>query len=199
MANLPGPYGLQFDLNGWTNPIRSHELEFNCLAVGNPSPGTAPSSITMQKAGGGTGTLDVVANQAWEFIRQFYSSAITCSGFTLWRYVTGTTGKDFVASGNVTNPAGLGGTIAIAAQVTLTFRAANGGLMKPSFVETIFTGDTRTTLVPNPAGNAIQKFAAYVLSVDGIFMARDDSFPIQALRDSRGQNEKIWRDIYRST
>jgi hypothetical protein len=29
-------------------------------------------------------------------------------------------------------------------------------------------------------------------------LGRDDSYPVAAMRDSRGQNEKIWRKIYRA-
>lgn len=197
-VNLPGPYEIEYQLNGYTNPVRSHLLRINTIAVGSPAAGTLPTAINMQKLGGGTATLSTVANQFWEFIRLMYNSAITCGGYTLWKYVAGTYAKDFISAGSVTNPAcsGSGGTAA--GQLTQTYRSANGGIMKIVLLETNQTGTTRTTLVPNPAGTPSQKLAAYLLSVDGIAIARDDGFPVAALRDARGENEALFRLLYRS-
>lgn len=200
MPNYPGPYEIEFEVNmGAVTPARTHVIRVNCAIVGTPAPGTLPSAITVQKAGGGTGTLQAVADQWWSFVRQFYLPSVTCTSFTLWKYISGTFSKDFISAGAVANPAGTGGgSTVIAGQVTLSFRTANGSVIKQVFIETGLAGDTRTTLVPNAAGNSVQKFAAYLLSADNVALGRDDSYPVAALRDSRGQNEKVWRSIYRN-
>lgn len=199
MPNYPGPYEIEFTIDGFTNPVRSHKIRMNVAAVGTPAPGTLPTAITIQKAGGGTATLDAVANQAWSFLRQFWPNTILATGYTFWRYVTGTHAKDFIATGTVTTPTGTGAGLTAKHQVTLTFRSANGGIMKSVFLETTLTGDTQVALVPNGAGNAAQKWAAYVLSADGVSLAADDAYPILALRDSRGENERLFRKIFRGT
>lgn len=197
MANLPGPYEIEFELVGFVNPTRSHFVRVACAALGSPAPGTLPTAIDIQKKGGSTAKLDIVANQYWEFVRLFYSNAIQCSGYQFWRYVTGTFAKDFISSGALTNPACSGAGGQNAAQITLTFRSANGGIMKFVLLESNQTGDNRVALIPNAAGTPPQRVAAYMLSADGIQLARDDAYPVNALRDSRGQNERVWREIFR--
>lgn len=199
MANFPGPYEIEFLLSGWTAPARTHVIRVNVIALSNPPAGTLATAIDIQKQGGGTAKLNVVANQLWDFLRQSYHSSITCVGYTLWKYVTGTYAKDFISSGNVTNTAGSSATTpTIAWEVVTTYRSANGGIMKIVMIEPSLTGETKTTLIPNAAGTAIPKLAAYVLSADNVCVSRDDGFIVAALRDSRGQNERIWRKIYRS-
>lgn len=198
MANLIGPYQIEFELSGWNTPIRVHMHRVNVIAVGSPPLGTLPTAIDIQKQGGATAKLNVVANQYWEFVRLLYPAAITCVGYTFWRIVTGTSGKDFVTSGNVTNPAGTNaGGVQLAQQLTFSYRSANGGIMKQVFLEPSISGDVRQILTPNVAGTAQQRMAAYILSADNIALAADDGFIISALRESRGQNERIWRLLFR--
>lgn len=197
MANYPGPYEIEYTLTGWTNPVREHVFRVSVAAVGSPTPGTLPTAIDIQKRSGATAKLDVVANQLWEFIRLFYSTTFSCAGYQLWRYVPMTYGKDFIATGTVTNPIASGSAIVNASQITQTYRSANGGILKIVLLETNQAGDTRTTLVPNPAGTPSQRLAAYVMSGDNIILARDDAYPVNPLRDSRGQNERVWREIFR--
>lgn len=196
-ANLPGPYEIEFTITGNVNPARDHLFRGSCAVVGSPAAGSLPTAVTMQKQGGGTATLAVCANQIWEFIRLFYGNTISCSGYQLWKYVTGTLAKDFVSAGAVTNPAATGAGGTAAQQITQTYRSANGGIMKLVLLETNQTGNTRVTLIPNGAGTPSQRLAAYVMSADNIFLARDDAYIVAALRDSRGENESLWREIFR--
>jgi len=198
MANFPGPYEIEFNLSGWTSPARTHVHRINCIALSNPPAGTLVTAIDMQKQGGATAKLNVVANQYWEFIRLIYPNTITCVGYTLWKYVTGTYAKDFIAAGTVTNAAGSNvSAIVTAWEVVLSFRSANGGIMKLQYMESSLSGDARATLIPSSVGQPAQRLAAYIMSADNVAIARDDSFMVAALRDSRGQNEAIWRSIYR--
>ena len=198
-ANKAGPYEIDFLITGFTAPAREHRFRPSVVALGNPTAGTAATAIDIQKAGGGTAKLNVVANQIWEYIRLFYPSGISCTGYTLWKYVTGTDAKDYISAGTVTNPAGTGAAIVAAYQVVLTYRSALGGIMKQVLLETNQAAETRTVLVANAAGTPSQKLAAYVMSADNVIFARDDSYPITPLRQSFGQNERVWRLIYRGT
>lgn len=197
VPNLPGPYEIEYSLVGWTAPVREHVLRISVAAVGTPAVGSLPTAIDIQKMGGSTAKLNVVANQFWEFIRLFYSSSIQCAGYQLWRYVSGTLGKDFISTGAVTNPAANAGAGINAQQLTQTYRSANGGILKLVLLEVNQSGDNRIALVPNAAGTASQRLAAYVMSADNVILARDDAYPVNPLRASLGQNEKIWRLINR--
>jgi len=167
--------------------------------VGTPAIGSLPTAVTVAKAGGGSATLAVVANQAWEFMRLMWPVAISCTGYQLWRYVSGTYAKDFISTGTVTNPTASGAGFAVAQQTVLTFRSANGGILKSVFLESNMTGNTKLTLIPSAAGTPAQKWAAYLLSADNVSLARDDAYPINGLFDSRGENERLFRLIYRGT
>jgi hypothetical protein len=196
--NMPGPYEIEYELTGWISPARNHLFRVSVAALGSPVAGALPTTIDIQKMGGSTAKLNVVANQLWEFLRNAYHTSISCTSYQLWKYVPGTLAKDFISAGTVTNPAALSGTgVTIAGQMTHTYRSANGGILKLVLIESSLSGDARITLIPNVAGTASQRLASYIMSADNVVLARDDAYPVAPLRDSRGQNERIWRLIYR--
>lgn len=198
MANSKiGQYQLEYRLEGFTAPTRSHALRIWVMPTGAPAVGTPPASVTIQKMGGSTASLQAVADQAWSYFRQAYSTTISAVSFSLWKFVTETS-RDFITAGTLGTPAGATGTVTVAGQVTLTFRHALGGIGKIVLLETNLTGDNRAALVPLSSGTAAQKIAAYVMSADNPMIALDNSFPVSPLRDSRGQNEAIWRMVYRA-
>lgn len=200
MANSKiGQHLLEFQLSGYTAPARSHVVRAWISPTGVPAIGTPPASVTIQKLGGATANLQVVADQFWSYLRLSYPAAIVASGFSLWRYVTENS-RDFITAGTLATPAGSnGGAADVAGQCTLTFRHALGGIGKLVLIESVNPGNTQVALVPNGAGNNVQRIAAYLLSADGPMVALDNSFPIAALRDSRGQNEAVFKKVYRGT
>lgn len=198
MANSKiGQYQLEFRVEGFTSPTRSHLIRQWISVQGNPPAGTLPTAIDVLKLGGATAKLDVVANQAWSYLRLSYGSSLSAVSYTLWKFATENI-RDFIAAGTLTTPAGTGAASVIAGQVTLTFRCALGAIAKVVLLESGNTGDTRAALVANPAGSPTQRLAAYLLSTDSPMIGLDNSFPVSPLRDSRGQNEAIWRMVYRS-
>lgn len=199
MANSKiGQYALEFTLSGFTTPTRSHVVRMWISPVGSPAIGTPATGITIQKLGGTTANLQVVADQAWSYLRLSWSSAISASGFSLWKYVTENS-RNYISGGTLATPAGTGATITAAHQVTLTFRHAQGGIGKLVLLETGNAGDIQQALTANAAGTVNQRIAAYVMSADSPMIALDNSFPITPLRQSFGQNEALWRKLYRGT
>lgn len=200
MPNFPGPYELEFTVSmGVVTPAREHKIRINVATVGTPAVGSLLSAVTIQKAGGGTATAQAVADQFWSFIRLAYPATVTCAGVTLWKYVSGTFAKSFVSSGTVASPAGATGSVGVAMQRTLSFRTANGSVLKLVILEGNVNADTKTVLVPNASGTTDQRIAAYMLSADNAALGRDDSYPVSAMFAAYGQNERIWRKIYRGT
>lgn len=198
MANSKaGQYRLEFSLQGYTAPIRSHVCGIWVQPSSTPSVGDLPTDIDIQLLGGSTAKLDVVALDYANRIRPLYNTAITIGTYTLWRYVTNYS-RDFIASDTVTPTATGSGSITIAGQLTLTFRHAGGSPSRHTFLESNVSGDTQNALVANASGNSIQKYAAWVLSATSPVVGIDNTFPVATLSESRGQNEKVWRKIYRS-
>jgi len=199
MANSKiGQYLLEYSLSGFVTPTRSHVVRLWVMPTGSPAIGTPATSVTIQKLGGATANLQVVADQAWSYLRLQWPASIQATGFSLWKYVTENS-KDYISGGSLAAPAGTGGGVTLAGQCTLTFRHALGGIGKIVLIESANAGDTQLASLANAAGTAAQKLTAYLMSSDSPMVALDNSFPITPLRDSRGQNEAIWRKIYRST
>jgi hypothetical protein len=192
-----GQHQLEYTLNGFLSPTRSHVVRMWVSPQGVPAIGTAPSAVTIQKLGGTTASLQVTAEQAWGYFRLQWAATISASGFTLWRYVTENS-RQFISAGTLASPAGTGAGITSAGQTTLTFRHALGGIGKIVLLESTNTGDAQIALVANPAGTPTARLAAYIMSADGIMIALDNAFPVTPLRDSRGQNEAVWRKINRA-
>lgn len=191
MANSRvGQYQVEYQLEGFGTPVNTHALRFTCQVVGSPAAGTIPTAIDVNRKGGVTANLQVVADQVWGFFRLYYPNTISAVSFTLWKWVTNTQ-RDFVSAGTLTTPLGTGAGIVQNWQSTLTFRSGAGGILKLVFIEANASGNQRAALVPNAAGTVPQRIAAFALSADSPFQALDNGFVVSALRDSRGENEAV--------
>lgn len=194
MPNFPGPFAVEYKYQAL---LREHSAEFNCVAIGNPPPGTPVASITLATKSGGSVPLQTGVQNFWNFYRGGHATATTLLEWILWRYTDGSYEKTFIASGTVTNPTGANGTGGAARQEIVTMRSAGGGIMRIEWMENPSTGDTQFALIPSGSGAYYQQVAAYLLSSEGWAIARDNGFPIAGLRVSRGQNEALWRKINR--
>jgi len=198
MANSRiGQYQIEYNLEGFTAPTRSHKLRLWVNVQGTPAVGAAPSAIDIMKRGGATATLASVADQAWSYFRLMYATTISATSYSLWKFATQNS-RDFISAGTPASPAGATGSVQPAQQVTLTFRHALGGIGKLVFMECNQTGNSRGSLVANAGGTAPQRVAAYIMSADGAMIGLDNSFPVTPLRDARGENEAMFRLLYRS-
>ena len=194
--NYPGPYEVVYKIlvSGL-----EHEARYNCVATPAPTAGTAFASINLQTRSGTPANAQTCVEGLWNQMRPHFHTSVTCSAIELWHYpVAGSFARDFISATTPSLPAGLSsGAVILANQDTLSFRSANGGIMKVEMMESSFQTHAVTTLVPNSSGNTIQKIAAYVLSSAGWLLARDDGFPFSAYRHTSGQNEALYRRRYR--
>lgn len=185
-----GQYQIEMELTGFTSPVNAHKLRSNVMAQGSPVVGSAPTAIDINLRGGTTANLQVVADTMWGFYRLIYPNTISVASFSLWRWVTNTA-REFVSAGVMGTPAGSTGAVVQSWQTTLTFRSGNGGIAKLVFIESNLSGNQRAALVPNAAGTAPQRIAAYAISAGSPLQALDNGFLVAALRDNRGENEAI--------
>jgi hypothetical protein len=197
MANSRiGQYQLEYMIEGFTSPSRAHALRFYVRPTAPVSVGTPLGDVDFQALGGGSVDAVIGANNLWEFIRPMYNNSISSSFVTLWRYATNTS-RDFISAAPLTNPLCSGSAGQAMQQATLTFRTALGSLLKIVILENNLSGNASVPLIAAPAGNVHQRLAAHIMSVSGIVTGIDNSFPVTPLRDSRGQNEKLFRVINR--
>lgn len=193
-----GKYQIEINIGGYSSPTRTHDFRMWVRPTVDPIVGTDPTLVDLQLRGGGNNNLQAVANQVWSFARLGMHNTAVATNYSLWRFAT-ENARDFVTAGSlsVTNGAG-GGSFQAAQQLVLTFRHASGGIGKLVFLESVTGGDTQAALVANSLGAWYQRVAAYVMSADSPMIALDNSFPTTPLRQSFGQNEKLWRLLYRN-
>lgn len=191
-----GQYQLEYMIEGFTAPNRSHALRAYVNPTAPVAIGTAFALIDFQALGGGSVNAVTAANNFWAFIRPMYNNSISSSFVTLWRYVTDTN-REFISAVALTNPLCTGGAPQVMQQATLTFRTALGGLMKLVILEANQSGNATVPLIANATGNVFQQLAAHIMSASGVVQGIDNSFPVTPLRDSRGQNEKLFRELNR--
>lgn len=197
MANSKvGNYQLEYNLTGYIAPIRSHTHAIYVAPTGTPSAGATPASIDIQLLGGGTDTLENVANTYGDFVRRMYSPDVLMGQWTLWRYAT-ENARDFITAGSLTLATTPSGTLKIAQQETLTYRTAGGGILKQVFIEAKNGGDLKEQLQPDATGSDVDRLAFFTLSAGSPVIGIDNTFPVAPLFNSRGQNERVWRKIYR--
>lgn len=195
--NLPGPYEADYAyiVAGFT-----HHLRVNCMVMDNPAPGTPFIDLEVQTISGTPMLLSGAVQTLWDFIRPFMHSAVLAPTVTIWKYVTGSFEKDFITASSGVTGAGTNGVAYNPGHYRqFSFRSANGGIMKVSLMEDSDTDKTIVNLIANPAGNASQQLAAYILSTDGWLLARDDSFPIAPYHENQGENEALFRRRFRAS
>jgi len=198
MANSKiGNYQVEFLVTGYTAPVRIHTHSIYVAPLTAPESGTPVADIDVQLKGGGSNDLQSAADEYCSFLVNMYPSTLNLEAFTLWKYVTENV-RDFVAAGTAVPATTGSGGVAIAQQKTLTYRTAGGSILKQLIIEGNVSGDNKTTLVPNATGGATVRMAAYVLSSASPVIGIDNTFPVAALFDSNGQNERVWRKVYRS-
>lgn len=191
-----GQYQIEFMIEGFTAPNRSHAHRFYVQPQSAPTAGAPMSTIALQARGGGTVNADVAANAYWEFLRPMFNNSISCAAANLWYFVSDTV-RTFISSVPLTNPLASGTAPQAMQQVTLTFRSALGKPIKIILLETNQSGNASVPLIANPAGNVFQRLANHIMSTNGVVQGIDNAFPIAPLRDARGQNEYLFRQLNR--
>lgn len=197
MANSKiGNYQLEYTITGFEDPIRSHTHSIYVAPTTQPLPGTPPADIDLQLLGGGTESLDNVANAYGSFARALWDDALDMSSYTLWRYATENR-RDFVTGGSLTLTTNGSGVVQQAHQLTFTYRTAGGSILKQVFLENNVGGRFKEAAIGNDAGNPLQRMIAYVLSAGSPVIGIDNTFPVAPLFQAAGENERVFKKIFR--
>lgn len=193
-----GQYSMEWDLLGWTSPLRGHVLRIYVDPTTEPSIGANPLEIDLGLKGGGTATLATLATEVWSYFRLAYDADISVASCSLYKWVTNNS-RQYISGAAVTNPTGVAaGSPVVAGQQTMTFRTGRASIAKIVMLETNTAGDAITALVPNAAGTPFQRIAFYLLSASSPMVGIDNGFAVQALKIAAGQNEAVWRRVWRS-
>jgi hypothetical protein len=176
-----------------------HVQSLNCDCVADVGAGTDFSDWDVYTRVGGTVQLDTAVDAYVVLMKALFTDDCTIdyaelflygpnSFVKIWRsvYTIGETGDDTV------------NTYTKAAEFTFTFRTQEGGNMRLVYEETYTANDFSKSPVGllTPAG-AYDNMVQFVVGADNWILARDTSYPIQALYFLRGQNEHIFRTRWR--
>lgn len=194
--NFPGPCGLRifYSVDG-----REHKMEFNfdpvdaVLTPGEPFAGIEAVS----KGGSNSNLADYIDDVLMPLIQPFYDDTLAAfDRAEVWQYTPGTYQATFISAYSIGLPGTDDGSVIPAAEQIWTFRSAEGGIMRVHFEE---PNTLPGASVGYGAMGAVgQAFVDAFLADENVFLARDTSYPIAFMRQHPGQNEAVWKLIYRN-
>lgn len=192
--NYPGPYQMRFF---YTVDGIQHKMQLNTRVSGDPAPGTAMSGINLiltndtERA-----ATDVITDMADWMGAHLATGDSTIDFAELWKYEAGTFDATYVSAVGISGTTLVSGDSTPAAEFSLLFRTAEGGIMR--------------IVIEEPQIGSFGSFSyAGLPGVDQVFVSeiiggsvfpwigRDTSKPIAFKRGFTGQNEKMFRVRYR--
>lgn len=194
--NYPGPYELRFFYSiTISSVVLNHVHRVNVNISGDPEPPVDFADIDILGVPGGLVSLDTVVDAYVTLLRELTSAANSFSHVELWRYDTGTFDSQFIS----TYTLGLVGTnvtaVVSAGQLIHTYRTAEGGIMRWTFMEPNVAQDVSRGYATMSARE--QDIADFVLGTNRYFYARDTSLPVAFIKSHPGQSEVIFKRRYR--
>lgn len=198
-TNFPGPYECRFFYSVSIGGVYlTHSQRLNVRVDGTPTPGTPFADIDFLRRDDSPFAADAEVDAWVEAVKGMWNSGTPLSTWDyveLWKYEP----ESFDASFISTYPIGVAGTSASAnldsAQVIVTFRTQEGGIMKLNFLETIIASGNPD---PLPFSNSTLDAVADAL-IAGTFpwLARDGSYPFAAIAAYAGQSEAVFKKRHR--
>lgn len=195
-TNRPGPYTLEID---YVIQSLSHTFSVNCDTIGVATPGMIADDVTMKTKDGTGVSLQNAADDIWGALKTQFNTVTLASTFTLWKRNIHNADKQFVSAGGLTTPNGASGTaLTLSAQLIMTWRSSNGGIIKFNLLEGVWLGRVDSVPLLSDVGLGIGAINTYVQSPTSVVMALDRGFAVAAGKSNYGQNEKIFTRRNRS-
>jgi len=191
--NFPGPYELRYF---YTVDSRVHQLRHSLQLNDTPSVGDAFSTIIpIERDGDAVTSLNTHVDNFVAVFLPFLSSADgAVNRVELWKYTPSSFDAMYVSVYDIS----LAGTNVAAtipaSQVIWTFRTQEGGILKITILDT--TVGAGISLVP-PLPTVAQNIADYINNNNSIVLGRDTSYPFSVVGYYRGQNERLFKRLYR--
>lgn len=193
VTNWPGPYDMRFF---YTVQGRDHVQKLNCSPTTDPAVGTALGDIDLELQGGGVVDAETAADDWADLMKTMFSdSGAVINRVELWKYDFESYNATYVnAHALLVDGTNVLATVP-ASQGVMTFRTTEGGVLKLNFLDTVFPAAIKEAF---PAANAgINAIAGFVSNSTNWILGRDTSYPILALNWLPGQNERLFKEIYR--
>jgi len=192
--NFPGPYELRYN---YIVSGREHQHRVNLDLEDPPVVGADfDQSTALTRLGTpSASTLDVDADDYIDLIRDEFNNGVSFTNVELWAYTPLSFESSYVSSLSLALSGTTGTSTKPASQEIYVFRTQEGGIMKLTFLDTIQDfGVARP--YPDLSSTQAALVDAVLLSSNWI-LARDTSYPISFIAMYPGQNEALFKKIYR--
>lgn len=175
----------------------SHELSWQCSALGTPEGGTAPIDITLRTRNGTGRTLADAAASFWSLAYLFIPADASVGQYYLYRTEAGTDKRHFISSGDLSEEPD-GGLHGPARQMTMTFRTANSGIMRLVILEVNNASDTLVPLTANEASpDPATALASFMVVPESPVLGTDASWIVAPMSLAFTQNEATYQARFR--
>lgn len=199
--NFPGPYEIRIThQDSSLSPVIEHNQRFN-VALDEPAAQGLPFDQYQfeDAAGVVTNDLATLIEDFLTLVLELYDTTMSVTSVELWKYPTPQSFDSvFWAAYTPTANVGLEASINTvpSSQAILTFRTGEGGTMKLSLMEAIFTPSVPLAYAGCTAD--VKALIDFILDGDGVnytspFLARDTSPPIAFHRFFPGQSEALFK------
>lgn len=194
-VHQPGPFLLDIP---YVQTSEVHHFTVNCDVIGDADIGISPTVVTLRSKGSGPLILSGAVDALWTVIRPLMPATTIATQYVLWKYNGTNLDKTFISGGTLTAPNGSSiGAVKLASQLIMTYRTGAGNIGKLNVNDTPFDLNIHAPLGSGGIGETAA-VKTYLLSAGCIVAGRDRAFPVAALNESAGQNEKLWKRRYRS-
>jgi len=130
-----------------------------------------------------------------DFVKAFNSSDMTTVDIEVWEYAPFSFDATFITSTPAVNAGTNANPTVPAGQLIYSFRTLNGGIAKLVLMETGFGAGAS---IPPPWVGSHGDLITEMTDSLGIWKARDGSRPLVCVGVHPGQNERLFKKIYRS-
>jgi hypothetical protein len=198
VTNYPGPGELRFYYSVGAG-VRTHSQRMSVRYDGAPSPGDDSSTIDLLRRNDTVVDLEAFVDAYAAIWASFYPGGASMDYVEFWTYPPLSTDGTYIT----TYAVGVVGTNVAASNIgfqdTFTFRTQEGGVFKIVMLENIYTDQQPHSLSVPAAGGEADLVDLVIDPLFAVFLAKDTSYPVAGLRRSGGQNERLFRKIFRDT
>lgn len=195
--NYPGPFEVRiFYTTAEPAGVNEHVLRLSCQMSISADPGDPFSDwIPIDKGGSAVTALNAKVDALMAVIQPLMPVTTDFSLAELWEYAPGTFDAVYRSSYDL-NLLGTNATAVVPFSQTIwSFRSQLGGVMKVDLRGTPYAAGPRLSF-PTPT-NVVNTFANFMLADASIWWARDNSYPVAAIRWLPGSNEHAFKQINR--
>jgi hypothetical protein len=191
--NYPGPYEVRIN---YVVASRPHQQRLNVRIDGTPVAGVDDfTTIDALRRDDAPFALDAEVDAWVDLIKVFLPSAGgDIVNAELWKYTPDSFDADFVAAYDISVAGTNGSANTPASQLIWTFRTQEGGIMKVILMDVSTTPGLPVT--PPYTGSTLA-LANAIVNGTSPWLARDTSYAIANIAMYPGQNEALFKKIYR--